>query len=276
VSEPDTLLTPDDVRAIYREFLERAPGEVEVEVQMAACRTTHELLDVVRASEEYEVRLRARGEAAVVERPRANIWHPDLDAWTHPPGTVSADGIAVVGRHGWLFIRSGTNSTLVQHRGEDPPSAAWLDAWMEGLAVRRREAAQIGVSLACVVVPDKLAIHEEHFPEAIEPIGSRPALRLRKRAGSALLYPLDELRAARARHPQQPADRAALVIDRDVDGAEQVCPGRPRHWARSTLQSAVPSQGQLPPEERVVMPGVSCRLCEHAADSVLRARRATR
>jgi hypothetical protein len=198
MTAPDALLTPDDVRSIYREFLERDPIEGEVEIQMTACRTTGELLSLVRASEEYEMRLRMRGEAAIVKRPRVNIWTPQLDPWTHPPGTLSDDGVAIVGHEGWIFIKSGTNSTLVQHRGEQPPSRAWLDAWMAGLKIRKREARKLGVALACLVVPDKLAILEEHFPEPIEPIGPRPALRLRERAGDALLYPLEELRAARA------------------------------------------------------------------------------
>lgn len=197
MSEADTLLRPQDVRAIYRELLEREPGGAEIEAQLAGCRTLGELLQVVRASEEYEMRLRKRGEPVVVQRPRVNIWHPDLAAWTHPPGTVSADGIAIVGHEGWIFIKSGSNSTLVQHRGENAPSAAWLDAWMAGLEVRRREASALGIELARLIVPDKLAIEEEHFPEPIEPIGPRPALRLSKRAGEALLYPLTELRAAR-------------------------------------------------------------------------------
>jgi len=47
-------------------------------------------------------------------------------------------------------------------------------------------------------MPDKLAIHEEHFPEPIDPIGPRPVLRLRERAGKGLLYPLQELRSARS------------------------------------------------------------------------------
>ena len=198
MNTPDSLLTPVTVRSIYREFLGREPIDGEVELQIAACRTSGALLELVRASEEYEARLRARGTAAAVERPRVNIWSPELASWTHPPGTTSADGIGVVGHEGWLFIKSGTNSTLVQHRGENPPSPAWLDAWIDGLGVRRRQADQLGVALASVVIPDKLAIYEEHFPEPIQPVGLRPALRLRERAGDALLYPIDALRAARA------------------------------------------------------------------------------
>ncbi|MEA2220493.1 MAG: alginate O-acetyltransferase complex protein AlgJ [Solirubrobacteraceae bacterium] len=198
-NSPDTGLTPDDVRAIYRELLERDALAGEVQAQMATCRTAGELVHVVHASEEYEMRLRARGKAALVERPRVNVWHPDLAGWTHPPGTVSEDGTAIVGHEGWLFILSGSNSTLVQHRGENAPPQAWLEAWMRGLAVRRRQAAELGIALSCLIVPDKLAIQEEHFPEPIEPAGPRPALRLRERAGDALLYPVDELRAARAR-----------------------------------------------------------------------------
>lgn len=196
----DSPLTPEDVQSLYRGFLGRDPSTHEVEQQMAACGTARELLHLVRASDEYAARLLAAPETTVpvVETPHVNIWHPQLAALSHPPGTESADGVAVMGHEGWLFVKSGTNATLAQHRGEDPPSAAWLDGWMEALAVRRREAAQLDVTLACIVVPDKLAIYEEHFPEPIEPVGPRPALRLLQRAGDELLYPLQELRAARA------------------------------------------------------------------------------
>ena len=198
MSSAGVPLTPEGVRAIYREHLGRVPGDDEIALQLRGCRTNADLLAIVHASDEYALRQRRLGEPEVVERPRVNIWHPQLEAWSHPPGTVSADGIAIVGHEGWLFIKSGTNSTLVQHRGENPPSAAWLGAWMDALAVRRREADELGIDLACLVVPDKLAIYEDRFPEPIEPLGPRPALRLLERAGEALLYPLEELRAARA------------------------------------------------------------------------------
>ena len=198
MSSAGVPLTDQGVRAIYREHLGRVPGDDEIALQLRGCRTSADLLAIVHASDEYALRMRRLGEPEVVERPRVNIWHPQLEAWCHPPGTVSADGIAIVGHEGWLFIKSGTNSTLVQHRGENPPSAAWLDAWVDALAVRRREADELGVDLACLVVPDKLAIYEDRFPEPIEPIGPRPALRLLERARDALLYPVEELRAARA------------------------------------------------------------------------------
>jgi hypothetical protein len=198
VTSPDAPLTPEDVRLIYREYLERAPIEGEIEIQIAACPTRQALLDLVHASEEYAARRRARGETATTKHPHVNTWRPEFARWTHPPGTVSADGIAVVGHEGWLFIKTGTNSTLAQHRGENPPPAAWLDAWAAGLEVRRREADALGVTLASLVVPDKLAIHEEQFPEPVAAVGRRPAVRLQERLGNALLYPLAELRAARA------------------------------------------------------------------------------
>jgi len=47
--------------------------------------------------------VRARGES---RSSRVNIWHPDSAAWTHRPGTTSADGIAVVGHDGWIFIKT--------------------------------------------------------------------------------------------------------------------------------------------------------------------------
>jgi alginate O-acetyltransferase complex protein AlgJ len=198
MSALDAPLTAEDVRTLYRDLLERKATPRDVEAQLEGCTTLGRLIDVLLASDEYATRVRARVAAMEgAHPPRANVWHPELARWTHEVGAVSRDGIAIVGHDGWLFVKGGASENLAQHRGENPPSQAWLDAWMATLAVRRTRARELGIDLACVIAPDKIAIEEEHFPEPIEPVGPRPAVRLCEEAGDALRYPLAELRAAR-------------------------------------------------------------------------------
>lgn len=200
-AEPSDALTRSAVVSVYQEFLERTPGPAEISAQMAACPTLAVLLRIVHASDEYAVRQRAGGRPAPAEVGRVNVWHPDLAAWTHPPGTLSVDGVAIVGHEGWMFIRGGSNAMVEQYRGAETPPAGWLEAWRLRLEERTREAAHMRIRLAGLVVPDKLLIHEEHFPESVEMLGPRPVQRLLDVAGPELVYPLEALRAARAAGP---------------------------------------------------------------------------
>lgn len=56
----------------------------------------------------------------------------------------------------------------------------------------------MGVADALLVVPDKLAIYEERYPEPLEKVGPRPVERLLAVPELELLYPLAELRATAA------------------------------------------------------------------------------
>ena len=71
-------------------------------------------------------------------------------------------------------------------------------------AVRRREAVarELGLATALLVVPDKLAVYEEHYPEELRRVGPRPVERLLADAELPIFYPLADLRAA-----AQPARR---------------------------------------------------------------------
>jgi alginate O-acetyltransferase complex protein AlgJ len=186
-----------EVLAVYRQLLGRDPTEEEVAHQVGTMGTLEEMLRVVLDSEEYETRTRQRIAAqtgAVV-----NVYHPDLAAWGPPPGTRSDDGIAIVGHQGWLFLCGGTNANLGQYVGAVKMEPTWLEDWQQ--VARRREelARELGVALALLVVPDKLAAYEEHYPEPLQKVGPRPVERLLSETDLPLNYPLAELRGAAAR-----------------------------------------------------------------------------
>jgi alginate O-acetyltransferase complex protein AlgJ len=157
--------------------------------------TLDELLRVILDSEEYAAQLEAKrrqsGSPAVV-----NAFHPDLSAWTFPPGTRSSDDVAIVGREGWLFLCGGTNANLGQYVGAVQMAPEWLGEWREVCRRREAELSELGVPWGMLVVPDKLAVYEEHYPEPLERHGPRPVERLLADPAVPIAYPLAELRAA--------------------------------------------------------------------------------
>lgn len=190
-------LTRDQVVSVYRQVLGRTPGEPEIAHQLAGMPTLDAMLRVALDSEEYAARLLAHG----MRRPAsttlvANVFHPDLAPWGTPPGTRSHDGIAIVGREGWLFLCGGTNANLGQYVGAAAMEPGWLDAWQAVVRRRVDELAALGAAAALVVVPDKLAVYEQHYPEPLERVGPRPVERLLEEGGLPIVYPLAELREA--------------------------------------------------------------------------------
>lgn len=186
-----------EVLAVYRQLLGRDPTEGEIAHQLGTMGSLEEMLRVVLASEEYETRTRQR--IAAQTEAVVNVYHPDLAAWGLPPGTRSDDGIAIVGHNGWLFLCGGTNANLGQYVGAVEMEPTWLEDWKQVVRQREELARELGVALALLVVPDKLAAYEEHYPEPLEKVGPRPVERLLAETDLPLNYPLGELRAAAAR-----------------------------------------------------------------------------
>ncbi|HKG02017.1 MAG TPA: hypothetical protein VKB03_02460 [Conexibacter sp.] len=189
-------LTREQVLSVYRQVLGRTPDEPEMEHQLATMPTLDAMLRVALDSDEYAARSRKLGQ----RRPRraadvVNVFHPELARWGHPPGTRSDDGIAIVGRDGWLFLCGGTNANLGQYVGAVQMEPTWLDGWRDVVRGREPELRALGASTALLVVPDKLAVYEQHYPEPLERVGPRPIERLLG-AGVPVAYPLEELRAA--------------------------------------------------------------------------------
>lgn len=184
-------LTPVDVATIYRRLLDREPTEAETFHALANSPSLDELLDVVVGSDEYAQRTLAMSASA--QPTVANVWTPELDSFCPPPGTVSPDGVAEVGREGMLFIRGGSNDARGQFDGSAELPKDWAQQWRAAHEHRRGQATRLGIEPIWLVVPDKLACQGHQLAE---PLGTarRPVQRLVEDIGLPLLYPVDELR----------------------------------------------------------------------------------
>lgn len=200
ISQPPTAgdLRREDVEVIFRELLGRpaTSGDVDVWMQVGSLRV---FIDGVLASEEYQARMSRRraGEASRSRGSFLNCWIAGWERYARPAGDVSPDGVAMVGKAGHLFIYAGANDNVATYLGETGMPDGWLQRWGELLAARSAQAREHGRRLACLVVPEKLAVYSDRYPEALVAVGPRPIERLLD-AGSALVYPLDALLAARA------------------------------------------------------------------------------
>ena len=189
-------LTAEQVRTVYEEILGRMPDDAEVESQLGQ----PDLAAMIRlalGSPEYTERLRM-ATAAAAGPPVVNIHHPDLAAYGLPPGTRSDDEIAIVGNDGFLFLYRGSNTNLDQYIGAVELAPRWLDEWREIILGRREEIQAMGLASAVLIVPDKLAVCVDHYPEPLVKVGPRPVERVLAVPELELLYPIDELRGAAA------------------------------------------------------------------------------
>ena len=191
-------LTAAQVRAVYEEVLGREPADAEVTEQLGLP-DLRAMLRLALDSAEFQDHFDKAVATAIARKPAVvNIFHPDLAPYALPPGTRSPDGIAIVGRDGMLHLCGGTNAILDQYVGEFELAPDWLDQWREIVLARRGEMQAMGVANALLVVPDKLAVYEERYPEPLEKIGPRPVERLLGVPELELSYPLAELRATAA------------------------------------------------------------------------------
>lgn len=189
------MLTRDQVISVYREVLGRTPSDAEIDHQLSTMPTLDAMLRVALDSDEYAERRREATQANVPAV--VNVFHPDLAPWGLPPGTRSDDEVAIVGHAGWLFLCGGVNANLGQYVGAVEMAPTWLDEWHNVFTRRRAELSALEVASALLVVPDKLAVYEEHYPESLTRIGPRPIERLLADE-LPIIYPLAELRAAAA------------------------------------------------------------------------------
>jgi alginate O-acetyltransferase complex protein AlgJ len=194
---PGGNLTAEQIAAAYRQMLGREASADDIRSQLALP-DLEALLRLVLDSDEYAARLAEAGNKSARNPTTVNIYHPDLEAFGPPPGTPSADGSAIVGSGGQLLLHGGSNAVLGQYTGEVKMAPDWLDSWRELILARRAEMDASGIASAILVVPDKLAVYEDRYPEPLERQGPRPAEQLRAVPELEVLYPLDELRAAAA------------------------------------------------------------------------------
>jgi alginate O-acetyltransferase complex protein AlgJ len=191
-------LTSAHVEAVFLEFLGRAasPQDVAVWMDVGSLRA---LIDGVLASEEYTARLAKRTADKGLEAGLfVNCWTQELAPFYWPPGTVSADGVAVVGARGHLFLYGGSNDNLAMYRGEIAMAPDWIEQWKRLVAERLAHARATDRSLCCLVVPDKLAVYSDLFPQVLETGGPRPVMRLLEEGALPIVYPHDVLRRGRS------------------------------------------------------------------------------
>lgn len=191
-------LRPEDVKAVFLEFLGRvaSSGDVATWMQVGSLRA---FLDGVLDSEEYarRVAMRAASETAQPHGPFLNCWIADWERFARPPGDLSPDGVVIVGKSGHLFIHGGSNHNLAAQRGEVEMATGWMQEWQGIVTGRFDHARRAGRRLACLVVPEKLAVYADCFPENLTPVHPRPVLRLLDEGQLPIVYPLEALREAR-------------------------------------------------------------------------------
>jgi alginate O-acetyltransferase complex protein AlgJ len=184
------------VASVYRRVLGRDPRPEDVQAQLATVPDLDAMLRLALESEEYAIRLRDARSAGARTPRIVNIHHADLAAYGPRPGTMSEDGSATVGNDGTLFLWGGTNAILDQYTGAVELATDWLERWREVVLRRRSEMQAMSVAQALLIVPDKLAVYEEHYPEVPDKAGPRPIERLLALPELELIYPLAELRTA--------------------------------------------------------------------------------
>ncbi|MBJ7332958.1 MAG: hypothetical protein JHC95_23895, partial [Solirubrobacteraceae bacterium] len=177
-----------DVPKVYETFLGREATERELAASQG--RDLHDIAARVAGTSEHRKQLRSGKVTALVSGSKVALA-------THPVGTASPDDVAVVGRDGWLFIARGANDFVRQVTGEVPLPETSLTAWRGLLETQRAAAEKHGVRLVQLVIPDKLAVYRDRFPEDLAPVGPRPVEQLLEGGESGLLYPLEELRVRR-------------------------------------------------------------------------------
>ncbi len=110
----------------------------------------------------------------------------------------------MVGSDGWLFLNGDSNDVLGQHLGSVVPGPDWVRGWSEVLRRRVELMAAIGAEYVHMIVPDKESVFEDMLPADLHPVARRPVHRLLELAqgsGLELIYPLEQLIAARASLP---------------------------------------------------------------------------
>lgn len=191
-------LTAAQVRAVYEEVLGREPAEAEVTEQLGLP-DLRAMLRLALDSGEFDERFREAVATEIARKPPiVNIFHHDLAPYATQLGTRSPDGIAIVGHEGVLHLCGGSNAILDQYVGEFDLAPDWLDQWRAVILGRREEMHTMGLASALLVVPDKLTVYEDRYPEPLEKVGPRPVERLLAEPDLEILYPLAELSATAA------------------------------------------------------------------------------
>ncbi|MEL6494665.1 MAG: hypothetical protein AAFQ41_06015 [Cyanobacteria bacterium J06623_7] len=107
------------------------------------------------------------------------------------PGAISTDNSTIIGKDGWMYINSGTNSLMAYHVGQKRLPLAKVNQWQELLSARVswHDARKIGYRH--LFVPNKIAVYPEYYPESLNIVGKRPIVQLQQVGDRLFSYPLD-------------------------------------------------------------------------------------
>jgi alginate O-acetyltransferase complex protein AlgJ len=122
------------------------------------------------------------------------------------PARFVRDDKVIRGRDGWLFLAADSNDVLGQHTGRIRLSAHQLETWRRLLVGRKQRLEALGASYVALVAPNTHAVYEEKLPLSVRPTPRRPIHQIQDHlletgAEIPLIYPLDDLKAARHRAP---------------------------------------------------------------------------
>jgi alginate O-acetyltransferase complex protein AlgJ len=195
-------VSAQDVVLVYEATLGRRPAPEEIAHQQANAASLRDLLVAVSQSDERYAKaasgaVHAANADTLAPRPAnvVNVYTEELEPFGTAPGTWSADGVAVTGRHGWVFLGGGTNTILDQYRGAFALPEDFDARWAQALEARRSGAEELGAAFTAVIVPDKLGVMATDFPDALPHMAQAPAAVLAARPELGLLYPVAELAA---------------------------------------------------------------------------------
>lgn len=150
-----------------------------------------------------DLRLRLENLAAI-EAELDALSGPGHPASALKPGVTSANRIAVMGADGYMFIGDGANQWEQQFLGALTVPEAWRQGWPAVFARRQAMAAEQGLRLVNLIVPEKQVIlpHKRWLDDAVRG-ETRPIRHLQAELGdmSRVIYPDDVLRAAHETAP---------------------------------------------------------------------------
>lgn len=88
------------------------------------------------------------------------------DEFTGPRvGKVTDDRTAVIGRDSWLFIYEGGNGYKTAYMDPDQYGAG--ERWASLIEMRQRKADSLGMQMLHLVIPNKLTLLPDYFPEKL-------------------------------------------------------------------------------------------------------------
>ncbi len=113
--------------------------------------------------------------------------------YNYKVGTLSECGNVIVGYEGWLYLLSGTNSWMDQYVGKIRLEHQQIQNRVNLLSDRAQNLNKMGIAYCHLIIPEKLCVHPEFFPEKLSIKANRAAIQLIEENIPNLLYPLEVL-----------------------------------------------------------------------------------